>query len=78
MKDLIQDLLPKYNLADRNGKTEITLCVVETILSRGGRFLRGEKRGNQEHWVEETFESSRQKVGHTIRDMNKKIRETTP
>ena len=70
MKEIIEELRPEYNLTNRAGKTEITERIVRTIQSEGGRFLRSyhPKGAKKEFWTEESFESARQKVGHTIRD----------
>ena len=74
MKEIIEDLRPEYILADKNGKTEVTERIVRMINAEGGRFLRSfhEKGATQERWEEVPFEAARQKVGHTIRDGNKK------
>ena len=76
MKYIIKELLPEYVRTDRHGKTEITEKIVQTIRSEGGRFLRSfhEKGAKQERWEEVSFDAARQKVGHTIRDGNKRTR----
>ena len=79
MKALVEELLPKYDDTDRNGKGEITARIVRMVHSEGGRFLRSHhaRGAREEIWQEVSDESARQKVGHTIRDMRKmKARET--
>lgn len=67
MRNLTRAFYPAYIACqDRDEKTHITKCIVDSIRLHGGRFLKYDKEG--QCWVVVSEEEARQKVSHAIRD----------
>lgn len=61
--------------ASTEGKTSVAREIVQTITSRGGKFLRKDQLSNQ--WVELTAQECKQKVAHALRDAVSKFEESS-
>ena len=67
-RQLIYELSPDYELADRHGKTELAERVVRSVKQGGGRFLKKGAAG----WAIASDEVAREKASHRFRQIRGK------
>ena len=65
-RQVIDEYQLEYEQADKNGKTNVAMKIVQIIKNNGGRFLKKDKNLG---WVQESDEAARYRVSHRFRNM---------
>lgn len=76
LREVITSTLGKYNMCNRKGKTAIIRGIIQSILVRGGRFLKYNTQKGQ--WYDVGFEAARIRVSTAFRDARSCRKAKTP
>merc|ERR1712113_1369687 len=76
LREVITNTLEKYSMRNRKEKTAIIRGIIQSIMVRGGRFLKYNIQKGQ--WYDVGFEASRIRVSTAFRDARCSSKTKTP